>query len=253
MGIAKGTGSDSFKQMAAKVGPLPSGLLASSGPPSVLVPTVATPCTPRDLLLALRAVLGLSFESCMVLVTHWAIETATGSRCFNWNVGNKKKVKGRPYMMLRGTWEILASVPAGAASATKRPDGLYRVTFQPPHPQTHFMSFDSLGEGTEYYANGLRTKYHRCWPHVLTPSPDGFARALKSHGYYTAPVESYAKMMTSRYGQLFKAVLPDVAITALGITDVREFQRAHGLEADGVIGPKTRAVMLRELNEAWTT
>lgn len=218
----------------------------------MLVDTVATPCTPIDMVKVIRSLPdNLSLGSCLLLTTHWARETATGKRCFNWNVGNKKKVKGRPYMMLRRVWEILRSVPAGASTFAALSDGTFRVTFEPPHVQTHFMAFDSLGEGVSYYVESLRTKYPRCWPHVLASDPVGFAGALKSHHYYTAPLSAYAAQMKSRLAGLTKELVPALASEFLAISDVREYQRSRGLDADGIVGPLTRAAMFSDLEAAW--
>lgn len=110
-----------------------------------------------------------------VLWAQWALETARGRACYAWNLGNIKAVPGdgRPYCVLH-TFEFI--------------DGK-RVEMD-----DHFRAFPTLLQGALDYLRFLsRPSYAEPWACVLRGDADAFARALKAKGYYTAPVEDYAR------------------------------------------------------------
>jgi hypothetical protein len=138
-------------------------------------------------------------KSIGVLFSQNALETGSTKSMWNFNVGNVKFVPSanpaddddKSYFMLSNTWEII---------------GGKKIIFQPPHRATWFRSFDSLEEGIADHLNFLKnTRYKKSWAAVEAGDPDQFARLLKSQGYYTAPVEDYAKAM----GYFFKKYMLD--------------------------------------------
>lgn len=149
-----------------------------------------------------------SRASLIVLTAQIGIECADGARVHNFNLGNVKRVGGQPWTMLPKVWEILRSVPAGATSATQRPDGLFRVVFDPPHPQTHFRAFSTLEQGTAEHLETLRRRFAAAWPAVEAGDPAGFGRRLKALRYYTAPEADYVRALELRAARLEAEVPP---------------------------------------------
>lgn len=68
----------------------------------------------------------------------------------------------------------------------------------PGHPQTRFRAYASAQEGVseyvEFVANG---RYKDAFKELLEGDPDGYVRALHAKGYFTAPVDVYAKGVIS--------------------------------------------------------
>lgn len=137
-------------------------------------------------------------DSLLVLTAHVGIECSDGQRVHNYNLGNVKRVQGEPWTMLPHVWEILRSVPSGAASYTQRQDGLYKVVFEPPHPQTHFRAFQSLEDGAAEHLKTLRGRFAKAWYAVEAGDPAEFGRALKRLRYYTAPEADYVRALVLR-------------------------------------------------------
>lgn len=132
-----------------------------------------------------------SRESILVLMAQWGIETGDGSSMWNYNVGNVKRMKGHPWMMLKNVWEIL--------------NGKKEV-FNPPHPQTHFRAFDSLESGVREYLRVMRGRFAKAWPYVEKGDPEEFSRELKRLRYYTADEAAYTKAIKLRYDAFDKQV-----------------------------------------------
>lgn len=209
---------------------------------SLFVPHRLTPASPREVFDALheawRAVIvtpNPSNESLLVLLAQWGIETGNGRSLHNYNLGNAKRIKGEPWTMLNHVWEIIEG---------------RRVIFEPPHPQTHFRAFASLAEGAREYLEMMHQRFAASWPEVLEGDAAGFAHALKRQRYYTADEHAYARALKDRYTFFEEQIFPinvQAALQALNYADVRAFQKAHGLTADGIAGPKTRAALRRAL------
>lgn len=215
-------------------------------------PPTRTVIGPEVLLVGLaRACPDLLWASLLVLLSQWSTETGGGRACWSWNLGNKKRVKGRPFTMLRNTWEILRAPGSGphVTSSIDLGDGTYRVTFRPPHPQTHFQAFDSAEEGIQAYVLGMRTRFARAWS-TLADGPEAFAHALKALRYYTADADDYARVMRAAYDRLSRTMPVLAGLPLLGFVDVRSFQSAHPpLVVDGIVGPLTRAAIVRAFDD----
>lgn len=235
---------------------------ASTDP--LFIPTRRTQQTPREVFEAIcdawpRVIGGEpSRESVLVLLSQWSIETGDGRSCWNFNLGNVKRVKGQPWTWLNSVWEIL---------------GGKKVVFQPPHPQTHFRAFHTAEDGAEAYLQFLHTRFARSWPAVMQGDPAAFAHALKLQGYYTAPEEAYVRAIRGRFDHFAKTIPAEresdpgtseimsrhdaeTALIVLGYvtTDldaaIRAFQEDHPfLKRDGIVGPMTSASIQAALNE----
>jgi hypothetical protein len=203
-------------------------------------PARRTPANPRSVLGAIQdAWPEGSRESCLVLLAQWGIETGDGASCWNFNLGNVKRVKGQSWTMLGNVWEIL---------------GGKKVVFQPPHPQTHFCAFDSLDEGAAFYVEKLRTRFAKAWPAVLSGDPATFSRELKRLHYYTADERAYTAAIVARFRKFdaltrgAPAVSTEEKLALLGFETVKSFQRAYPpLAVDGILGPRTKAA----IDAAW--
>jgi hypothetical protein len=166
------------------------------------VPIKRTVCTPRQYAQAfIKAWHGLGYHEpptkaqCGVLYAQWMVETG-GAACWNWNIGNVKISQsqadaGLPWIDLPGTWEIIAGK---------------RVTLPEGHPGRRFRAFGSLDQAMTEHLAFLRSKrYAPSWPAVEAGDPDAFAWALKNQGYYTAPVESYSRLMREMHAKWMKS------------------------------------------------
>jgi hypothetical protein len=128
---------------------------------------------------ASRLGLVLDDHALSVLWAQWALETGRGRSCWNNNLGNIKHVPGdgRDWMWL-DTFEFING------QRVDMPD--------------KFRAFATLADGAFDYLQFLsRPAYALPWSFVLAGDGDGFARALKAKGYYTAPVEDYARNIRS--------------------------------------------------------
>jgi hypothetical protein len=155
-----------------------------------------------------------------VLWSQYRIETG-GQNCWNWNIGNVKKVVGDGFnfMCLHSVWE--GYPPAEAAKLVARGEARYDVgangepnadhakavgarmvsiVFDPPHRQTQFRAYASLeaamGEHLELLAH---RRYTTAWPFVLAGDFRAFANALKARGYFTAAASAYANGMAPAF------------------------------------------------------
>ena len=120
-----------------------------------------------------------------VIFAQWALETGSGTYCWNNNVGNVKAVDSTTetieYCALNGVWEIVNGK---------------KVTLSPENPGAWFRSFRSLDDGVAFHTNLLRNRrYRTAWVAVEQGDPALFAKLLKQQGYYTAPEADYVRAM----------------------------------------------------------
>ncbi len=174
------------------------------------VPLIRTVSTPRDYARAFirawaRLYLGEypTQAQCGVLYAQWMVETG-GKHCWNWNIGNVKVTQaqvdaGVPWVDLPGTWEIIHGK---------------RVVLQEGDPGRRFRAFSSLDSAMWDHLGFLRNKrYAPSWPFVEAGDPDGFARALKRQGYYTASADDYARIMVGAHKSFMQSDAFEKALT----------------------------------------
>lgn len=139
-----------------------------------------------------------SKETIGILYAQNALETGSTKKMFNNNIGNIKYIPSAnmdnddvEYMMLAGTFEYI---------------GGKKVVFQPPHRQTWFRSFESLGEGVSHHLAFLRNnkRYAEAWTKLISGDPAGFSKELKKGGYYTASEADYTKLLLHFFNKYMK-------------------------------------------------
>jgi hypothetical protein len=131
-----------------------------------------------------------------ILTAHVSLETAGGTRMFNYNFGG---IKGRSpagetarYM----THEVLAN---GEKKAMSQP----------------FRAYSTLQEGAADYLQVMRSRFPEALEQARGGDPAAFASALKRRGYYTASEESYTSAIkrltgdSTSTGRVQGAVSPD--------------------------------------------
>lgn len=161
---------------------------------------------------------GASLEMIAVLWSQYMIETG-GKACWNWNIGNVKKVTGDGYDWhhLQGVWEVVTPeraaefVASGQATYSTNPSHLKSaapgrkvVVFQPPHPETRFRAYPSLDVAMRKHVEFLKRRYGAGWQSAEKGDVPGFAKALKQRGYYTASEASYAAGMMRHFREVTK-------------------------------------------------
>jgi hypothetical protein len=165
----------------------------------------------RAVIRAWRSYLGAtpSRESVGCLWAQYALETGRGAFCWCHNIGNVKWTPGHDRMMLRGTWEIVSGK---------------RVVFEPPDPQTWFNAYASLDDAMAEHLRLLREKrYASSWGAIERGDPTAFATQLKARGYFTAPLEDYARGLRSMLAEFvrsgaYEGALDDLDTAALADT-----------------------------------
>lgn len=168
-----------------------------------------------------------------VLWAQYAIETG-GQNCWNWNIGNVKSRPGDGYdwHALNGVWEGVSPAEAERLIGTgeARPDpsadhakavgvGRVSVLFNPPHPQTRFRAFKVLDEAMEDHLKLIARRFAVAWPSVLMGDVQGFAKALKSKGYFTADPMAYANGMRPAFNAFTTSNVYDDVVTEMNDTD----------------------------------
>ena len=158
---------------------------------------------------------GISREGVAVLWAQYQIETG-GSACWNWNIGNVKKVRGDGYdfHFLHGVWEGVSPKVAAdliaKGEAVRDPSenharavGPARISviFQPPHPACMFRAYANLAVAMRSHVAFLQRRYGEAWTIAQTGDVQAFARSLRSRGYFTASAEAYAAGMRAHYNK----------------------------------------------------
>lgn len=131
--------------------------------------------------------------SVAILWAQCALETGRFHKINNNNYGNIKKAHkpddGHNFCMFATGENIYNPV-------TKKTEWKW---FNPPDPQTHFVSNDTMQAGAEHYIGFLskRTRYARAWQTMLYGNSQNYVHELKNAGYFTADEASYTKGVTS--------------------------------------------------------
>lgn len=211
------------------------------------VPVKRTVITLRDYAAAvIRAWKGVDNGPCAksavaVLWGQYMIETG-GAACWNFNVGNCKKVigDGHDFHELRGVWEGVSPAEAerliasGSAARDNSADhakavgkGRVSVLFQPPHPATRFRAFPDLTSAMQDHLKLLARRFAVAWPAVVLGDIHMFAILLRSKGYFTASAEAYEAGMRRPFNDAMVSTAYDDAMAdyldALDAPTISEF------------------------------
>ncbi len=141
--------------------------------------TRLTPDEARQVLgAALRHELGRSPTSAELgmLLAQSALETAHWQSMFNWNFGNS----------------VVGS--SGAHWFTLRNDA-----DRPLEQRHHYRVFPDAFTGAAYYVHLLHARFPEAYDLLGSGDSLAFAQALKKHGYYEAPVSTYAAGLAQTY------------------------------------------------------
>lgn len=158
-------------------------------------------------------------------LSQWGIETGHGKSMRNYNIGNIKSREGdgKDYVFFECN-ELLPQAQALRLLAAAKPrtdgkEGLdVKITkngvngapavvwFYPSHAACRFRAYDTLDLGAADYLALIHARFQKAWPFILSGDPDGYARALKAQGYYTADVEEYARAVRSIFAKYLKSI-----------------------------------------------
>lgn len=166
-----------------------------------------------------------------LLTAQSAFETAWWASCWCWNLLNVQRRKGHAYTTLRNVIEYVDGKPKTYSSID-------------------FSAFASLQAGAEGWLRFMLSlsRYAESMRVLRTADAVAYCAALKAGGYYSAPLAAYTKGVQAALAELPGRLL-DVAaaLEKLGFADVKAFQRSAKLTPDGVVGPKTRAALVKAL------
>lgn len=174
-------------------------------------PVIRTPISMRDFARAMILTLRVSGvtptkEACGVLWAQYALETGAGGFCWNHNLFNHKCTQamaeaGTPYMMLANTWEM---------------ENGKRVTYQPPHPATWFRAYAHFEAAMSHHVSAIKNgRYASSWPAVVAGDVAEYAKQLRSKGYYTASLDSYAALLKAKLGPWMASTAYEDALLAV--------------------------------------
>ena len=165
-----------------------------------MTPAVKTPFTPAELVAAMDAAclaqLGWGERAITkaIVCAQVALETANGAACVCNNPGNYKAGPG-PDTTSFLTTEWLGDPPT------------------PRQMVCAFSAWPSLADGLGYHLHALYTHWVEAWAGAVAGDPRAFSAGLRLRGYYTAPLDAYARGVeawTARYLPLFGADPPAV-------------------------------------------
>ena len=189
------------------------------------LPALRTMFTAAELAAALtegwRTLFGAapSRNAILVLMAQSAHETGQWGKVICFNIGNVKSVEGDGY--------------DHTFFRTREKENGRDLVYEPPHPATRFRAFRSLADGVIDHLAFLygKRRYAAAWEALKTGDPTKFAKALKEGGYYTDPVEVYARGL-ERYFAKFDSSVP-LELEPL-VIDEETARRTQGLVADSL-------------------
>lgn len=178
-------------------------------------PLTRTDPATRALVTALeRAWPELTEVGARTLVAQHLLETAGGTACWNWNLGNMKAGASQPHVYLHGTWEVVSEMAAVdlvakgnglariadddevAAKGWSCPKGSKVVVFDPPHDVARFAAYKTLNEGVAAWVGYYQARVMPKAPTILAALNSGdtaaVAHNLKLARYYSGDEKAYA-------------------------------------------------------------
>jgi hypothetical protein len=163
--------------------------------------------------LALASVLGERPSTAVLALAlgKTALETGRWSSCWNGNWGNVKASEKYDGLytcivlneVLGGKVEWFA--PEGRLTGNPAKGGVHAGDptdvgrgVPPGHPQTRMRAFTSAADGALDYVRFVASgRYKAAWELLLAGDAEGYVRALKAAGYFTADEVTYAKGVIS--------------------------------------------------------
>jgi hypothetical protein len=156
----------------------------------------------------------------VLLTAQWALETAWGAQCRNWNLGNAKARAGGEQdwqffpcdevLSASVAHELVAADPDHARIEWER-GAQAAVAFTPEHPACCFASYPTLVDGASAWLRLQHDRFSGAWTALLTGDARAFGHALKIAGYYTAPEEQYVATLAAIAAKL-DGELPDACV-----------------------------------------
>lgn len=168
--------------------------------PDLFIPPQKTFFTEHDLATAIsisfRELLNqeISIDTLAIFWAQFALECGRGKQCYNWNIGNIKRIKNKMWTMYRCS-EII--------------DGK-EIFFDPPHPQTMFCAYQSLNEAVTHHLKFLdRPNYATALKCALLGDLEKYILELRKAGYFTASVSLYMRAVNALYVEFMKKYSQD--------------------------------------------
>ena len=164
------------------------------------VPAVTTPVTPAELVTALGAAYTAQLghppdpDTLAVLCAQIALETANLRSLVCYNIGNIKRGPGPDWCSFQ-TFEYLGTPPVRTPM------------------RCEVSAWPTLESACESFVAFLYQRYPEAWTAAVHGDPEGFARGLRSRGYFTAPVDVYAAGVKAWFATYRKIVGGDPAAT----------------------------------------
>ena len=166
----------------------------------VEVAATVTPCTAQQVVNALCAMwptelgsAGPTLATACVLASQFALETADGTKCVCFNIGNFKYVGSGNFCQF---------------STIEWVDGV-ETKIHPPAPGCQFEAYASFEDGVRAWLRDLYTRWTLAWTAACQGSPEGFAQGLydRKPPYFTAPPASYAAGMRRYFDPFMKTIV----------------------------------------------
>lgn len=159
-------------------------------------------------------------DTIRILLSHWALETGWGKSMWCYNVGNAKAGPSRDpnkhwcyfrcnEIISRARAEQMVETdPKLVKITTYRSNGTCIVWFEPKHGWSCFRAFDTLEDGVYDHLKLIVKKFNKAWPFIYRGDPQGYSKALKEQGYYTADESSYTRTLVKVFHMFDKLRFP---------------------------------------------
>lgn len=156
---------------------------------------------------AYRRVMGEepSKETLAILTSHWSLETAQGTKMYNFNFAG-----------IKGT------SPEGMTAVLKTREGYGETEV---HIKSGFRAYGSTEAGAVDYVSLLARRYGSAVQAAKAGDPTGFAMALKDRGYYTGNEQLYSRGIASLANRAMS-----LGLDALGATEGPSTRSAVAVE-----------------------
>jgi hypothetical protein len=145
-------------------------------------------------------------EQCCIVMAKFALETGFGKNCYNWNLGNIKKIYGDShkdgYVQLKGVWEVVNGK---------------KVYYPKEAPQSYFRNYFTLNDGMIGYLSLISgsKRYADAFKALVDGNPSKYSKELKKAGYYTGSEQQYTSAVVSSFNSFMQKSYYDEALSAV--------------------------------------